>query len=105
MLTLPIKQPWYDMIRSGEKPEEYRARTSYWETRLETAFECSIDEAIENGARAVVRFRNGYRSDSPSFAALVRLWIGPGREEWGAEPGVEYFILRILEIDSEEVKP
>ena len=105
MLTLPIKQPWYDMIHSGKKPEEYRARTSYWEARLETAFDCSIEEAIETGARAVVRFRNGYRADSPSFTALVRLWIGPGREEWGAMPGVKYFILRILEINPEEVNP
>lgn len=102
MLTLPIKQPWFKMILSGQKPEEYRARTQYWEARLETAFDCTIAEAIQNGARAVVCFRNGYRTNSPSFTALVRLWIGPGREEWGATPGVEYFILRILEINQKE---
>ena len=29
MLTLPIKKKWFDMIRSGEKKEEYRCITAY----------------------------------------------------------------------------
>ncbi len=33
-LYLPLKRKWYDMIRSGEKPEEYRAITPYWIRRL-----------------------------------------------------------------------
>lgn len=30
MLTLPIKQEWFDMICRGEKREEYREVTEYW---------------------------------------------------------------------------
>ena len=34
MLTLPIKKKWFDMIKSGEKKEEYREIKNYWTTRL-----------------------------------------------------------------------
>lgn len=102
MLTLPIKQPWYGMIYRGDKREEYRARTRYWETRIENAFGCSIEEAIESCAFTTARFRNGYYKDSPSFTATVRLRIGQGNPEWGAKPGVEYFILRIVTVSNEE---
>ena len=43
MLTLPIKKKWFDMIKSGEKKEEYRERKEYyskifflgvWQTRM-----------------------------------------------------------------------
>ena len=102
MLTLPIKQPWYGMIFRGEKSEEYRLRTPYWEKRLESVFGCSIQEAVDNCVLAQVRFRNGYRADSPSFTAQVRLRIGTGRPEWGAQPGIEYFILRILTMSTEK---
>ena len=33
MLILPIKKKWFDMIRSGEKKEEYREIKSYWTSR------------------------------------------------------------------------
>ena len=103
MLTLPIKEPWYGMIYRGEKTEEYRAVTGYWESRLIGAFGCSILDAVDGCVLTTVRFRNGYRADSPSFTAQVRLRIGHGRPEWGAEPGVEYFVLKILTM-SKEVK-
>ena len=34
MLTLPIKKKWFDMIKSGEKKEEYREIKQYWFTRF-----------------------------------------------------------------------
>lgn len=33
-LTLSLKKKWYDMIASGEKKEEYREITEYWNKRL-----------------------------------------------------------------------
>ena len=36
MLILPIKKRWFDMILSGEKKEEYRDITPYYETRVIT---------------------------------------------------------------------
>ena len=37
MLTLPIKKKWLDMIASGEKKEEYREITDYYDTRFTNA--------------------------------------------------------------------
>ena len=33
-LYLVLTEHWYDMIESGQKPEEYRANTPYWRKRL-----------------------------------------------------------------------
>lgn len=45
-----------------------------------------------------VVFRNGYSKNSPSFIAKCTLSIGTGKEEWGAEPRKEYFVLTVKEI-------
>lgn len=29
-LTLHLKRKWFDLIKSGEKKEEYREQTTYW---------------------------------------------------------------------------
>lgn len=34
MLTLPIKKKWFDMIKSGEKKEEYREIKPYYASRF-----------------------------------------------------------------------
>ena len=34
VLLLPLKGIYFDQIMSGEKPEEYRETTPYWEKRL-----------------------------------------------------------------------
>lgn len=119
MLTLPIKKKWFDMILSGEKKEEYRNITPYYETRCMNLFgvvfcggtwlkcsenglsECAKDKVQE------ITFRNGYRKDSPSFIAKCTLSIGEGKEAWGAVPGKEYFrfhIEQIIRIDGIEKK-
>ena len=33
-LTLPLKSIYFNQIKSGEKPEEYRLCTPYWARRL-----------------------------------------------------------------------
>lgn len=33
-LTLSLKNQWFDMIKSGEKKEEYRDTSGYWTSRL-----------------------------------------------------------------------
>lgn len=50
------------------------------------------------GDKREIRFRNGYGSSRPEFIALCTLDIKTGREEWGAEPGKEYYTLKIHEI-------
>lgn len=100
MLTLPIKKKWFDMIFSGKKKEEYREMTPYWNARFMNAL------VKANASRPVpikVRFRNGYRSDSPSFDAIVKIYRNrTGNPSWGAEPGRQYFVLEIVEIVDKE---
>lgn len=97
MLILPIKKKWYDMILSGEKKEEYREIKPYYTTRFKNIHLLSHNNIPELWTEEIM-FRNGYSADSPSFTATVRLTIGNGRLEWGAEPGKEYYVLKIEEI-------
>ncbi len=34
MLILPIKKKWFDMIKKGEKKEEYREIKPYYDSRI-----------------------------------------------------------------------
>ena len=89
MLTLPIKKKWFDMILSGDKKEEYREIKPYYTTRFyKPEFTGSFN----------VLFRNGYSGQARFLEAACSLDIGEGRPEWGAEPGVRYYRLHILEI-------
>lgn len=92
MLTLPIKKKWFDMILSGEKCEEYRNITPRYSTMFRNAATSRGDGTFW------VRLRNGYSLSSPSVLIRVSCQIGMGKTEWGAEPGVEYFRLLILDI-------
>lgn len=92
MLTLPIEKKWFDMILSGKKKEEYRALSKYYQTRFDNLFD-SLDTDIKE-----IAFRNGYSSNSPLFIAKCTLHIKTGSPEWGAEPGKEYYTLKIHEI-------
>lgn len=49
-----------------------------------------------------VMFRNGYSKNSPTLFAKVRLTIGYGNPEWGAEQGKNYYILHIKEVNRHE---
>lgn len=109
MLTLPIKKKWFDMIKSGEKKEEYREIKPYWTKRLLTT-DMDIDlERLKDQLRKensylnkTVIFRNGYRKDSSKIRCLVSINIKQGKLEWGAELNKEYYVLKILNV--EEVK-
>ena len=89
MLTLPIKKKWFDMIISGEKKEEYREIKPYYTSRF-----CKKP--------SVIIFRNGYSNKSPSVKCTVEIIRGYGKEEWGAEPNKEYYVLKILEIEKDK---
>ena len=113
MLILPIKKKWFDMIKSGEKKEEYREIKSYYDKCLGNAiigfpftkviienFE-SIKSYDESQFKIIdIIFRNGYKADSPKIKCKCKLNIGQGKEEWGAELNKEYYILEILEVQN-----
>ena len=100
MLVLPIKRKWFHMILSGEKKEEYRKTSAYWMARFHRHFPMFPHSCIPTGGVAEwVEFRNGYRTDSPRFCALCELVdVRDGKQEWGAESGKKYYVLKIIEI-------
>ncbi len=99
MLTLPTKGKWFYMILSGEKGEEYREIKPYYMTRFKKVFDMYPNSHIPIGTdKREIRFRNGYGSSRPEFVAICSLDVKTGKEEWGAEPGKEYYTLKIHEI-------
>jgi len=98
MLTLPIKAAWFSMIESGEKKEEYRATTPYYRARFKSIFAMYPYSFIPCGTdHQKIRLRNGYAATSPTLEIDCTLDLRTGREEWGAERGIEYYVLKIFE--------
>ena len=103
MLTLPIKQEWFDMICRGEKREEYREATEYYRTRINSAI--VADPNCKGQAYKIfpVKIRAGYNSKAPAAILRVHCIFGKGGvREWGADPDKYYYILQILRIESIE---
>ncbi len=122
-IPLVLKRRWYDMIHSGEKREEYREITPYWIKRLfcnrvykplhlfpinskEAAYFAKDHKALAmaiEGEYIVPKneaalFYMGYAKDRPSCAFLIQeTAVGTGRPEWGAEPGKDYFVIKLGE--------
>lgn len=97
-LVLPLKKQWFDMIRSGEKPEDYREITNYWIVRF------GVKKNTETGEWDLhlfdfdeVEFTLGYpRLDETDKRMIFRnpkLRIGKGNPKWGAQEGKEYFVI------------
>jgi hypothetical protein len=118
ILHLTLKKKWFDMIASGEKKEEYREIKRYWADRLTyhehheriTCVDSLEDEIYRDHSRGlmatgvfkqlfdVVEFKNGYSANAP----IIRLKFesvryGYGHEDWGAEPGKKYFVIKLGE--------
>lgn len=88
-VSMTIKRKWFDLILSGEKKEEYRERKKYWIRRLLYG-----DDVITH-----LKLINGYGRDKPYIVVELKgIGVGTGKEEWGAIPGEEYFILDLGEI-------
>ncbi len=97
MLTLPIKEPYFSMIWSGEKKEEYREIKDHWTSRF-SHIGLLTPEGIPTGKIKTVRFCNGYGKNRPSFCADVTLTKGEGRPEWGAKKSKTYYVLSIVTV-------
>ena len=78
MLTLPIKQEWFDMICRGEKREEYREATEYYRTRINSAI--VADPNCKGQAYKIfpVKIRAGYNSKAPAAILRVHCIFGKG---------------------------
>lgn len=93
-LTLSLKRKWFDMIKSGEKKEEYRDNSVYWQRRLYRSMDAN-DAELKNFDRLV--FTLGYPKADDTERRLTfknpRIRIGTGKPEWGADPGKKYFVI------------
>lgn len=99
MLVLPIKKKWFDMIKSGEKKEEYREYKQYYITR----FNNILDNPSQKGTVFYVIFKNGYGKNAPKIKCQVDLFLAETKHdiqvEWGAKPDTLYYILKILSVE------
>lgn len=89
-LTLSLKKKWYDMIASGEKKEEYREVTEYWNKRLcVLLFDDGVDRIFSIKHFDAVTFTLGYpKKDDMSRRMTFKINVihtGTGKPEWGAE--------------------
>ena len=91
-LHLVLKAKWYDIIKSGIKKEEYRELTEYWARRL-LFFPYTIGRSMHRNFISVC-FHRGYTNEK-SYYEFNGIEIGTGRPEWGAEPGKQYFIIKL----------
>ena len=102
MLVLPIKKKWFDMIRNREKKEEYREIKPYYYKRFGNILLGyslnNVKAELYKNIEFSMLFRNGYSHNSPTIKCKCTLRVGQGKEEWGAVPGKEYYILEILEV-------
>ena len=118
-LTLSMKKQWFNMIKSGEKKEEYREMSLYWKCRfLPNYNDYDLEHLIANNSlhtdcyelvteelehQHILKhfdrlvFTLGYPKADDTERRLTfknpRIRIGTGRPEWGAEPGKLYFVI------------
>ena len=109
VLYLPLKKKWFNMIKSGEKKEEYREITPYWRKRL-TDLDSHIYEIntlITTGKPIPIKpythvhFTLGYPKkddyDRHMIFELKSIRVRNGNEEWGAIPNKNYFVIELGE--------
>lgn len=115
-MILPIKKKWFDMICAGIKTEEYREIKPYYDCRFQNLFgaiwvgdellqgECVPEEIRREPVQEII-FQNGYSSSSPRVKARCSLAVREDKEEWGAVPGIKYYVLEIKSLETEQKNP
>lgn len=99
------------MIILEQKKEEYREMIEYWISRFidgdERHYSASLFKSLGYEPTFkdfdIVRFRNGYQKDSPTFDIEFKgIEITTGNPEWGAEPGQKYFVIKLGDVIKDE---
>lgn len=113
-LQLSLKTKWFEMTDSGEKTEDYREITPYWCKRLLLSFGrekptifwktyLMMCGDVDNMNFSFKEFdintmTLGYPKKSDKSKRKVfehaGIEIREGREEWGAEKGKIYFVIK-----------
>lgn len=97
-LHLTLTKRWFDMILSGEKPEEYREIKPYWVSRLC----CGFPSVYSAKDFDYVVFKNGYSKNARTMKLECNgITIGKPAFKWyGANTDKDVFVIslgRILE--------
>ena len=81
MLIVKLRPKYYRLVRSGTMTEVYRETHPYWGSRIKH-FGVTDEEIIITC------------KTMPNMAfKAARIRLGEGRPDWGAEPGVRYFVI------------
>lgn len=100
-LHLPISEPWFSRILSGEKTEEYREVKPFCCSRLGWVWNDQHGQwAVFTPKRdfKVLHLTHGYGHDKPQlWAHIESITIGKGNPEWGA-PTEDVFIIRLGDV-------
>ena len=121
-LHLNLKRKWFDMIKSGQKKEEYREIKTHWISNLidfKTMHHSQrleiMEESIgypEDSAESIesllierkvqlndfdsITFSNGYAKNRPQFKIEIKGFeIKEGKKDWGAEKNKKYFTFKL----------
>ena len=83
-LHLVVKAKWFDMIKSGEKKEEYRELTMYWHKRIWRHWWEIHSIVFHRGYTNIIHERE-----------CTGVSIVTGKKEWGADINKKCTILRL----------
>ena len=115
-LQMSLKTKWFEMTKSGEKTEDYREINEYWFKRLvyhwkehflsrkmSQPTQQNIEFILNSGCFGFNDFDSnimtlGYprKDDKERIIKFEHtgIEISEGREEWGAEKGKLYFVIK-----------
>lgn len=100
MVRHPIKLKWFVISVLGIKGEEYRDLKPYWEKRYRNELgDEEVNRILYEGKTSKAfygLYHVGYGKNVPQFVSKVKLHVGTGKEEWGAEPGKVYFVAEYI---------
>lgn len=98
-LHLNLRKKWFDMIKSGEKPEDYRGIKPYFKKRFKPHSHIHIAGTWYPCSMVQIIFSNGYAKDRRQMTVLIKgmRFNSEGNPKWGAIPGEKYFVLELGE--------
>ena len=95
-LHLNLKKEWYDMIQSGEKTEEYRDCSSYWNRIFTESGNIKIKGKYYHPTDVTITFSNGYSFDRRQMIKhITSVHTGLGKIQWGAEYNKYYHVISL----------
>ena len=89
ILDLVLKKQWFDMIKDGNKREEYREIKPYWTKRL-----TNTDGSFKNFTH--IKFRCGYTNRFIIYR-IESIAIGQGKVEWGGIENKEVYVIKFAD--------